>query len=216
MLKENRKTLLITSILTVLPVLIGVVFWNRLPEEMATHFGMDGGANGYSSKVFAVFGLPLFCLAMHWLAAFMTAQDPKKQNIGSKLFSFILWIVPAVSLFCAGIIYPFNLGYQMDITRISEILIGVMFIALGNYLPKVGQNYTIGIRLPWTLDDEENWNRTHRAAGRLWVGGGIVILLLVLSGMASAYWMAGIFLILTLVPVVYSFRLYKKGAGGAR
>ena len=72
MLKANRKTLIITSIVTILPVLIGVIYWNRLPNVMATHFGTDNAANGFSSKAVAVFGIPAFLLAVLWIGALVT------------------------------------------------------------------------------------------------------------------------------------------------
>ena len=210
MLKENKRTLIITSIVTILPILIGVFLWNRLPDVMATHFGINNEANGFSSKVFAVFGLPLLLLALEWFGALVTAHDPKKQNISPKMFSFVLWIIPAVSLFCAATIYPYNLGYQIDITFIAELLLGVIFIVVGNYLPKARQNYTIGIKIPWTLANEENWNRTHRLAGYLWVIGGILMIIAALTGIANAKWMLAIFFILALVPFVYSYWLHVK------
>ena len=210
MLKDNKKTLIITSILTILPILIGVFFWNRLPDVMATHFGANNEANGFTSKAFAVFGLPLILLAAEWFGALATSHDPKKQNISPKMFAFVLWIVPVVSLIGAATIYPYNLGYQIDITFIAELLLGVIFIVVGNYLPKARQNYTIGIKIPWTLANEENWNRTHRLAGYLWVIGGILMIIAALTGIANAKWMLAIFFILALVPFVYSYWLHVK------
>ena len=210
MLKDNKKTLIITSILTILPILVGVFFWNRLPDVMATHFGTNNEANGFTSKAFAVFGLPLILLAVEWFGALVTSHDPKKQNISPKMFAFVLWIIPVVSLLGAATIYPYNLGYQMDITFIAELLIGVIFIVVGNYLPKARQNYTIGIKIPWTLANEENWNRTHRLAGYLWVIGGILMVIAALTGIAKTQWMIAIFFILAIVPFVYSYWLHVK------
>ena len=139
MLKEHKRTMIITSVVTILPILIGVFFWNRLPDVMATHFGANNEADGYSSKVLAVFGLPLILLALEWVGALVMSHDPKKQNISPKMFAFALWIIPAVSLFAAATIYPYNLGYQMDITFFAELLVGVIFIVVGNYLPKARQ-----------------------------------------------------------------------------
>ena len=93
MIKANKNTLLITSIVTMLPVLAGVLLWNRLPDMMATHFGADNQADGLSSKAFAVFGIPLIGLVILWVAAFVTAHDPKKQHISPKMFSLVLWII---------------------------------------------------------------------------------------------------------------------------
>ena len=210
MLKDNKKTLIITSILTILPILVGVFFWNRLPDVMATHFGTNNEANGFTSKAFAVFGLPLILLAVEWFGALVTSHDPKKQNISPKMFAFVLWIIPIVSLLGAATIYPYNLGYQMDITFIAELLIGVIFIVVGNYLPKARQNYTIGIKIPWTLANEENWNRTHRLAGYLWVIGGILMVIAALTGIAKTQWMIAVFFILAIVPFVYSYWLHIK------
>ena len=212
MLKANRKTLIITSTVTILPVLIGIICWDRLPDVMATHFGMNNEANGFSSKAFAVFGLPLVLLAVLWVGAFVTAHDPKRQNISPKMFSLMLWIVPVISLVGAATIYPVNLGYDLDITFFSELLLGLIFIVIGNYLPKARQNYTIGIRIPWTLANEENWNRTHRLAGYLWMICGILMIIISLTRVVSAEWLIGIFLIIVLVPCIYSFWLHAKKA----
>ena len=143
MLKANKKTLIITSIITILPIFVGIFFWNRLPDVMATHFGIDNTADGFSSKPFAVFGLPLFCLVMDWVAAFVTSHDPRRKNISPKMFTLVLWIVPIISIFCAVIVYPANLGYELDITLFAEIFMGLLFVIIGNFLPKARQNYTI-------------------------------------------------------------------------
>ena len=212
MMKANKKTLIITSIVTILPVLIGIICWNRLPEVMATHFGFNNEANGFSSKAFAVFGLPMILLAVLWVGAFVTAHDPKRQNISPKTFSLMLWIAPVISLVAATTIYPVNLGYELDIAFFSELLVGLMFIIIGNYLPKARQNYTIGIKIPWTLANEENWNRTHRLAGYLWMICGILMILISLTRFVPAEWLVGIFLIMVLVPCIYSFWLHAEKA----
>ena len=210
MLKANRKTLIITSIVTILPMLIGILCWNRLPDVMATHFGINNEANGFSSKAIAVFGVPVFLLAVLWLGAFATSHDPKKQNISQKMFSLVLWIAPVISLAAAATMYPINLGYELDITFFSELLLGLMFIIIGNYLPKARQNYTIGIKIPWTLANEENWNRTHRLAGYLWMVCGILLVLISVMRLGQAQWLVGIILIMVLVPCIYSYWLHAK------
>lgn len=210
MLKKAWKTLLITSIITLLPIPVGLILWKRLPDTMATHFGMAGEANGFSSKPFAVFFIPLFCLAILWVCAVITAQDPRRKNISPKIFTLVLWIIPIVSVICAVPIYTYNLGYPMNISSFMMILMGVLFIVLGNYMPKTRQNYTIGIKVPWTLDNEENWNRTHRLAGFLWVIGGIAVIIFGLIGFINTGVLIGVILFFTLVPTVYSWWLHAK------
>ncbi len=212
MIKANRKTLIIASILTILPVLIGIICWDRLPDVMVTHFGINNEANGFSGKAFAVFGLPAILLAVLWIGAFVTSNDPKRQNISPKVFSLGLWIAPVISLVVAATMYPINLGYELDITFFAELFLGLMFIIIGNNLPKARQNYTIGIKIPWTLANEENWNRTHRLAGYLWMICGILMIIICLTRFVPAQWLVGIFLIMVLVPCVYSYWLHvKKG-----
>ena len=210
MLKANRKTLILASIVTILPMLIGIICWDRLPDVMATHFGMNNEANGFSSRAFAVFGLPLVLLALLWLGAFVTAHDPKKQNISPRMFSLVLWIVPIVSLVVAAMMYPANLGCQLDVTFFSELFLGLLFIIIGNYMPKVRQNNTLGIKIPWTLANEENWNRTHRLAGYLWMICGVLMILLCLTRLLPAPWTVGLLLIMVLVPCVYSYWLHAR------
>lgn len=208
MLKENKKTLIITSIITILPMLVGILFWNRLPDVMATHFGMNNNADGFTSKAFAVFGIPLCLVAIEWIGAYVTARDPKKQNISPKMFSFVLWLVPAVSLFAMSSIYAVNLGHSVDMPFIGALLVGLMLVIVGNYLPKARQNYTVGIKIPWTLDNEENWNRTHRFAGFLWVIAGILMIVLTLFGFNNYGLIIVITFVVVIVPILYSLKLH--------
>lgn len=210
MIKENRKTLIIVSIVTVLPILVGVFFWDRLPDLMATHFGFDNQANGFSSKPVAVFGIPLVCLVLLWAAALITSRDPRRKKVSRKVTTLIFWIVPAASLICAAVIYPYNLGINMDISFIMGIFMGALFAVIGNFLPKTRQNYTIGIKVPWTLNNEKNWNMTHRFGGYLWMAGGFMMILLTLAGLMKPGLMIAIFLIISLVPCIYSWWLHSS------
>lgn len=210
MLKKNKGYLILTGIITLLPILLGILLWNRLPETMATHFGSNGEANGWSSRGFAVFGLPLFLLAIHALCASVTAFDPRRRNISDKMYHLILWICPVCSLFCGAGIYTYALGLNLNFSMAVELFIGLLFIIIGNYLPKCRQNYTVGIKLPWTLADEENWNRTHRLAGFIWVPCGIIFIINSFLQIGTAYVFFILLGVMVLVPAVYSFVYYQK------
>ena len=209
-MKKYLKTMILTSLLTLLPIVAGLILWNRLPEQMPTHWGMDGQVDGWSGKVFGIFGLPLILLAVHWLCALATFYaDPKKQNHSDKILHLVLWIPPVLSLLLHSFVYAAALGMAVDMNMMMPIFLGLLFTVIGNYLPKCKQNYTIGIKIPWTLDSEENWNKTHRFAGILWVIGGLTVLVL---GFFGAVWVdIPIMIAMTIVPVVYSFLLYRKG-----
>ena len=207
MIRENKKTIIITAIVTLLPILAGVILWDKLPETMATHFGTRSDADGFSGKAFAVFGLPFILLGVHLLAAFVTAADPRKKNISPKMYSLVLWLIPIISVIMNAVIYAWNLGYQIRVTYIVQLLLGVSFIIIGNLLPKARQNYTIGIKTPWALASEENWNRTHRLAGWLWTAGGLVILIFTFCGVSPG-WLIAVLAALALVPCIYSAWLH--------
>lgn len=210
MLKNNKEYIIVTSIVTLLPMLIGILLWNQLPDTMATHFGINGEANGWSSKAFTVFGLPIFLLAVHLLCACATSCDPKQKSINEKIYRLVLWICPLCSLFCGVSTYAYSLGMNINISLICELFVGLVIIALGNYMPKCRQNYTIGIKLPWTLADEENWNRTHRLAGFVWVPCGMVFIINAFLRFATLYVFFIIMGLMIIVPTVYSFVYYQK------
>ena len=212
MKNNNKKEIVIPTLLCLLPILAGLLLYDRLPETVATHFGANGEANGWSSRAFAVFGIPAFMAGINLLVWFALHTDPKKENMNPALRALAIWTVPALSVLLSGMTLGNALGYAMHVETAAPLLAGLLFIVIGNYLPKTKQSYTMGIRLPWTLASEENWNRTHRIAGFLWVFGGIAITLLTLLRIWS-FWLpfALILILLVLVPSVYSFLLYKKG-----
>lgn len=133
----NKRTLVLTSIVILLPMLLGLALWNKLPEEVPTHFDFSGTPNGYSGRLFAVVGLPLFILACHLFSAVVTRADPKKQNISEKLMNIVLWICPVVSLYASAMVYSYALGYAINAARAGTFLVGILFVVIGNYLPKM-------------------------------------------------------------------------------
>ena len=214
MLKRNKIHICLTALLTASPMLVGLLLWNRLPDTIATHFNLNGAPNGWSSKPFTVFVLPLFLVAAHLICVIATLADPRKKNIQEKLFRLVLWICPLCSLLVCGPIYPYALGVPVNIGQLAGVFCGVLFLFIGNYLPKCRQSYTMGIKLPWTLANEENWNRTHRFGGWLWVAGGTVFILAALLNWMTIGLLLGIVLIMVLLPTAYSFLYYLRTQEG--
>lgn len=210
LLKEHKLALIISSIILLLPILLGLFLWNKLPDTIATHFNAEGVADGYSSKAFAILGLPCILFLVHWACIFVTSVDPKKQNISGKPFILVLWIAPLASILGSFSIYKeaLNIAPNLNSTTIATLFLGFLFIVIGNYLPKCRQNYTIGIKIPWALHDEDNWNHTHRFAGIVWMIGGVLIL--ITSFLDAPVILLLIFITITLLPVIYSYLYYKK------
>ena len=208
MIKNNKGKMILSSIATLVPIVIGLILWKDLPDTIATHWGINGEPDAYSSKAFAVFALPLLLFAVHWICAFAGKFDPKNKEINPKMMSIVLWICPAISLVMNTMMYLIALGKEIKFVFIVIVFMGLLFIIIGNYLPKCKQSYTMGIKLPWTLHDEENWNKTHRMAGFLWVIGGIVILATAIFESFIIFF--SIMSVMVIVPTVYSYLYYRK------
>ena len=212
-MKTNKKTLILTSIVILLPILVGMLLWNKLPDSMAIHFNFDNEADGYREKWFAVIITPFILLALHLVMAMIIAADPRKKNISSKVYRINLWILPSLSLALTAVIYVYNLGIHFNISLFLGIFLGIAYIIIGNYLPKTRQNYTIGCLLPWTYANEENWNKTNRLAGVINIIIGILVIINAAIGMFDIFYsLLAAVLIGSLIPLGYSYFLHvKKG-----
>ena len=214
MLKKNKGLMILTSVIILLPMLAGILLWEQLPERMATHWGVNGEADGWSSRPVTVFGMPLLLLAIHWLGVWLTGQDKRNRHQNEKVLQLMFWITPVISLFGSGSTYASALGQPLRIDRLALLLLGIIFAIIGNYMPKCRQNYTIGIKIVWTLSDEENWNATHRLAGKLWTAGGLLLLLTAfLPGNWHVYVAPLLLGVMVLVPVAYSWWFHRKQKG---
>ena len=207
---NRKKAILLTSLLVFIPMIVGLILWSKLPEEIPVHFNSAGEPDNYASKAFAVFFIPLFLWVMHLLTGFITLADPKRQNISDKVFLLILYVVPAAAVFSTLVLYTGALGLPLSINMIGNLFVGIVFIAVGNYMPKTRQNYTIGIKIPWALNDAENWNKTHRFAGILWIICGAV---LIINAFLDIIWIVPVCIaIAALLPTAYSFLFYLRKA----
>lgn len=213
MFKKNLKKIIIGSVVILLPMLAGLILWNKLPELLPIHWNAAGEVDGWGSRAAVVFGESLGLLAIHWLCIAVCFADPRNKGQSGKAMLLVLWVCPALSVLVGAATYLTALGLQpFSMDKIVLIFMGLLFIVIGNYLPKCRRNYTIGIKVPWALDNEENWNATHRFAGKLWVGSGIATLLLAFLPWGEiGFWLSiGIILAAGVVSCVYSYIYYRK------
>ena len=209
-MKMNKKLLLLTSIVILFPILWGVMIWSQLPNQISIHFNAAGQANNFQSKALAVFGLPIFLLLVHLFVIFVTARDPKNQTMNEKMGKVIYWLTPIVSLSLSYLIYSKALGSTTNPSIFVSALLGLIFVMMGNYMPKLKVNHTVGIRLPWTLQSEDNWHKTHRLAGKLWVLGGLILLIEAGIQFAVPYVMGIVILTIVIIPILYSYQLSRE------
>ena len=208
--KEYKWKIILSTALTLLPMLIGLVLWDQLPDIITSHWGADGVADGTAGKGFVVFGFPAIMAGVNLLCFLGTAIDPKQANQSKKAMGIIFWIMPLISLVVSCGMYAVAMGRTVDVYVVAPLMLGVLFVVIGNYMPKVKQNSSLGVKIPWTLCNEENWNKTHRFAGKVWVAGGVVLML---TALLPAKWLVfsllGCVLLLAFAPMVYSFTVYK-------
>jgi uncharacterized membrane protein len=210
-IKNNLKKLIISSVIILCPIIVGLILWNKMPEQVPIHWNFEGVPDNYAHKAFAVFAIPAFLLATHWLCSFLTCFDKKNKNQHFKAINIVFWICPVVSLFISAIEYLFVFGVNFSVPMLSLSLVGIAFIVIGNLLPKVKPNKTLGIKLPWTFNSDENWYATHRFGGRVWVIGGLLLLATIFIPTKIAVWiMLVIIAAMVMIPTLYSYLYYKK------
>lgn len=198
MIKNNKWKVIISSLVILLPLFAGLILWDKIPH-------------GFGSKPLTVLGLPIFFLALHLVCLFFTSLDKKQTNQSKKAFGMIFWILPLISLFTGGFVYGTAFGKDFNPLVFMPIMLGIMFVFIGNYLPKTKQNLTLGIRISWTLRNEENWNKTHRFAGKIWVAGGLILLFSVFLPDALIIPVSICVIIASVAaPILFSFCIYKK------
>lgn len=194
-------------------LLIGLISYSYLPEQIPMHFDAAGNIDSYGGRIF-IFLEPFVVLAMIVIAEVARNVDPKKNayNKFNKQYYMIFFLV---SLLMLGVqLYTIAVSLNIKVINISNImpfLMGVLFTVIGNSMPKFKQNFYAGIRTSWTLSDEEVWFKTHRLGGKIWFIGGILMMIsTILPDYMKTKIFFGTIMIMTLVPMIYSYVIYKK------
>ena len=211
MIKENKWRILLTTLVTLLPMLAGLMLWSRLPERMPIHWNAAGELDGWTGKAFAVFAIPGFMAAIHLFCVLCTSLDPKVKGQTKKVLGMVFWICPFISVLVGAVVYAVALGASFNVASVISAATGLLFVALGNYMPKCKRNYTIGIKVMWALEDEANWNATHRFAGKVWVAGGVLVILLSFFPLRSFIWVyLTLTVLMAVLPMGYSYIYYRR------
>ena len=200
-------------LLLALPFFIMPFIWSDMPEQIPIHWNLQGEVDRYGSKAFGLLVLPVTNIVIYLILLFLPYIDPKKRfTIIQKPLPVIRTLL-VVFLFACHFWILLNVygTYQLDPNWLLLIIAG-FFVVMGNYLRTIKPNYFVGIRVPWTLEDEENWQKTHRLGSALWVTGGLLLLAIFPFFGRTTYSVIFTVVIISiaLLPVIYSFYLYKK------
>ncbi len=193
------------------------IVWNKLPEKVAMHFDLRGNPDRYGNKselITLTIVLIVVNAVLYLILTNIYRIDPKKYAAENK--ERLQSIAMAVSVFMAGILFLVIYSSLRGSIIISIGLIfagvGLLFAIIGNYMPNLKPNYFAGLRLPWTLENEENWRKTHRLAGKLFFSGGLLLAIICLftPPIASIVVFITGTMIITIIPCVYSYKMYKR------
>lgn len=204
-------------LIIITPVIYLAIIWNSLPETIAMHFDLKGNIDRYGNKnelLLMILALAVLNVIIYLLLPNIYRIDPKKQAVENKsrLYRITFAIVTFMSAVLCMIIYSSIHGNIIFNTRFILAAVGLMIAVVGNYMHTIKPNFFAGIRIPWTLNNDENWKKTHLVGGKLFFAGGLLIAVICLfaSTIVSMIVLVTIILLITLITCVYSYRLYKK------
>lgn len=208
MKKKIDLNMVLSCGVCIIPFIMSLIFYPRLPEQIAIHFNFGGEPDNYASKSFVAFCIPLIMLLIHIYVWFKLESDPKKENMSVTLKYIQKWLAPVLAVAMQTAIISYALGGRLEWNFYVLLFLGILFVVIGNYLPKCRQNYTVGIKLPWTLNNRNNWNKTHRVTGYIWITGGF---LYIINAFLNIEWLVyAVFIVLVTAPVIYSYCIYKN------
>ena len=211
---STRTTTILVLLMITAATLAGLLLWNRLPEQMASHWNINDQVDGYMPRFWGVFMLPLISLGMFLLFLVIPSIDPLKANIAQfrEAFNLFIALITGFMLYIYALTLLWSLGYTtFGMSRAMLPALGLLFIFIGYILRKAKRNFFIGIRTPWTLSSDKVWDETHRLGAVLFMISGVLAFIGAFFGGATAFWLfftplmgSAIFL------VIYSYLLYKQ------
>lgn len=209
----NKKTTwTLKAILIVAMFGLSLALLPSLPERVPIHWNVEGKIDGYGDRNFGAFFVPVLSIVLAALFAFIPRLDPKKKNYEQFMKAWEIFQIAFLifMLYLHSITLYLTFHPEQSMTPFMLIGIGILFVVMGNYMGKVRQNYFFGIRTPWTLDNEEVWNKTQRLGGWCFVISGLLFLI-------NAYFQTLIviqffvsIIIAAVIPIVYSYVIYKR------
>ncbi len=208
---KTRTSMIISFVLAVVVLAAGLILKPQLPDPMTVHWGADGQPNGYDSYFVGIWLIPLMMIGITLILAAVPYIDPRKENYKNFMGIYTIFII-GFNIYLAviqGMVLAWNMGLNFDMGAASLPLIGLFEILLGLVVQKAKSNYFVGIRTPWTLQDERVWDDTHRFGGRLFIAGGVVTLLGLILPKIN-FWLLIIPLFaVVIVSIVYSYFRYQ-------
>jgi uncharacterized membrane protein len=207
------KTRWLGLVFAFITLVFSAAVYSKLPEQVPTHFNVRGEPDDWTARTFAAFMMPVFAIALVGLFNVFPKISPRRQNLDR--FSDTYWLIAnlAIAFICAlhVLVLGRALGWPVDITSATLLGVGIMFMVMGNVLPRTRSNWWMGIRTPWTMESENVWRATHRLAGKTFMVGGAVTVVAALLPIALRPWVAiGALAVAGFIPVIYSYLYWRR------
>ena len=197
MIKNNKLKYLISAILILIPSVVSLFLKGQMTSVM-------------QGAWYFTWIMPVVLLVIH-TGSLVLVQHIDKVKQDAKIENMIFFIIPAISLYAGSIFIAISLGFDTGVEMICSVLLGILLIVTGNYMPKAKRNRTYGIKIKWTLENDDNWVATHRLAGKLFVGAGIVTLFIGFLPVEIMFIVFAVILAITVaVPIAYSYRYHLR------
>lgn len=211
-MKSILKRELPLMAIILMPQIYLAYIWTSLPDKIPVQWGLDGEVNRYggSLELFLITLMPLIIYLTFWIIPKIDLKK-KLHKMGGKFQNLKIWFTLMMSMFAIFFLYA-AAHQSINIQNYLFVLLGFLFIIIGNYFKTIQPNYFLGIRTPWTLENETVWKETHRLAGKIWFVGGLLIILagLIISRQNINYVMLTIIGIISIIPIVYSYFKFEQ------
>lgn len=201
-------------VLLIIPFPLIMALWNQFPDQVPIHWNFNGEANSFAPKSWGVFLGPIINIALYLLLLIVPKIDPRRANFEKfgKVYRIIRSFLVVFLFYMIILTHAAAMGYGVDVGIAMMYALLIFFIVIGNYIGNVKPNYFIGIRTPWTLENPEVWRVTHRFASKLWVYTSLPMFIVSFYIPKEIFKQVYIFyfVIVGVVPIVYSYLVYKK------
>lgn len=212
-LKPTLKTEWLPLLLILLSIGLAIYFYYYFPNQVPVHWNFQGAIDGYGGRIFGAWFMPILMTALYGILLLLPVIDPKNKRYHE--FEEAYHAIKNLIIGFIFILYVFTglvgLGYSLSFNLIIPIMMSSLFIILGYYSKKLKQNWTMGVRTPWTLENTKVWDKTNRLMGDLMMISGVIFLLAIFP---VSNWLRLIFFIipiglLIVVPVSYSYFVFQ-------
>jgi uncharacterized membrane protein len=209
---STKLSLVFISLLVLVSIVVSIAVYPMLPEQVASHWDSNDQVNGYMSRFWGIALMPIIILGIALLFTIIPSIDPLKANIAQfrNIFNAFIVLILGFMVYIHILTLIYNLGYIFRISLAIIPALGLIFTFAGVLMSKAKRNYFIGIRTPWTLSNDEVWDKTHALGSKMFIVAGIASLLTIFLGENGFWVMMALIMSAAFVPVIYSYVLYRQ------